>query len=285
MLKDCYHFCTTALKDTVLCQDRTDYRRLWNCIVLCAVKFNIRIFCICLMSNHFHILLQATPGQIESFCLEIKILFGRYLKKKYGHSTASKLTYRLFDIQSRRAFCQEVAYILRNAYKARISSPLSYPWCSTPIYFSKQPRQGRKTKEMTVREIATTLNTREKLPGDLLVSPEGIILPESFIDSAIVERMFENSPVLFFDLLKKWNLEDIVDGTHGETVSDAYSDNEVIVGIGNICKEDFGGMSPIRMDQKTVGRLARKVYSRYGSNRAQLLRLLPVDDFLLDRVL
>ena len=215
----------------------------------------------------------------------VKIQYGRYMKEKYGQSTTKGLDYKLFAVNSRKAFCQEVAYILRNAYKARISNPVSYPWSSALIYFTNLQRAGRKVSEMTIREIASTLNTREKLPENLMVSPSGVILPESFIDVAFVEKMFGGSPVMFFDFLKKWNLEDIVDGTHGEEVSEAYSDDEVIVGIRDICREEFGGQDPKYMDQKTLGRLTRKVFSRFGASRSQFLRLLPVDDFLLDRVL
>ena len=97
--------------------------------------------------------------------------------------------------------------------------------------------------------------------------------------------MFGNSPLLFFDLLKKWNLEDIVDGAHGDTISDAYSDEEIVRGIREICRDDFGGMLPEQMDQRALVRLIRRIHSRFGSSHDQLLRLLPVDAYLLERIL
>lgn len=285
MFQYCYHLCTTALRNSVLCRDNEDYIRLWNCIVIYAIKYDLKLFCLCLMSNHFHILLQASPDRIESFFRMIKIQYGRYMKRKYGTSSSIGLEYKLFAVSSRKAFCQEVAYILRNAYKARISNPFSYPWCSAMVYFTRVQRVGRRVGDMSERKILAVLKTKEKLPEDIIVSLYGMILPESFIGVDFVEKMFGGSPVMFFDFLKKWNLEDIVDGMHGEVVSEAYSDDDVIVGIRDFCREDFGGQDPRGMDQKALGRLTRKIFSRFGASRAQLLRLLPVDDFLLDRVL
>ncbi len=285
MFKNYYHLCTTALRNTVLCRDREDYIRLWNGIVVYSSLYGIRIFSLCLMSNHIHILLQAERKSIELFFRMLKIQYARYLKKKYGRTPSKEWEYKIFPVTDRKAFCQEVAYILRNAYKARISSPLSYSWCSTAIYFTGLIRVGKRTGEMSVREIASILNTREKISPNFLVSPDGMILPESFIDIQTVEKMYGGSSVLFFDMLKKWNLEDIVNDLHGEEVPEAYSDEEVAAGIQSICRDEFGNLAPSGMDQKTKGRLIRKVYARYGSSRSQLLRLLPVDSFLLERVL
>lgn len=285
MFKNCYHLCTTALRDAVLCRDRQDYLFLWNSVAICAAIKEIRIFCLCLMSNHFHILLMATEQDIESFFSRLKSREGRYLKKKYGTTPVPGLEYRLFTVPDRKAFCEETAYILRNPFKARIDSPLTWPWNSASAYFTKAERSGVQVAEMSVRDRLSILTTRLNLPGNLRVSPDGMILPESFVDNEFTEKMFLGSTIQFFDLIKKWNLEDIVDGAHGETVIEAYSDEEVLKGIKDICADDFGGLSPDKMSGKMLARLIKRVHNRFGAPRAQLLRLLPADDYLLDRLL
>ena len=285
MFKNCYHLCTTALKDAVLCRDRQDYLFLWNSVAICATIKGIRIFCLCLMSNHFHILLMATEKDIESFFARLKSRIGRYLKKKYGTTPVSGLEYRLFAVPDRKAFCEETAYILRNPFKARIDSPLTWPWNSASAYFLEAERSGAPVSEMSVRDRLSILTTRLSLPGELRVSPDGMILPESFVDNDFTEKMFLGSTVQFFDLIKKWNLEDIVDGAHGETVIEAYSDEEVLKGIRDICADDFGGLPPEKMSGRMLARLIKRVHNRFGASRAQLLRLLPADDYLLERLL
>ena len=86
MINDCYHLCTTALKDAVIAKDREDFLFLWNCIAKFAVLQEIIIYGLCLMSNHFHILLSADPATIEVFFSNIRIQLGKYSRKKYGTS-------------------------------------------------------------------------------------------------------------------------------------------------------------------------------------------------------
>lgn len=285
MFKDCYHLCTSALKKAVLCRDKEDYIFLWNSIAIGASALDIKIFCLCLMSNHFHILLRAKPETVNLFMKRLKTRLGRFMMRKYSTSIAREIEYELFPVLDRKSFCQEVAYILRNPYKAKLAGPFAYPWNSALAYFQSLNRSGRLVSDLSVRERMSLLGTKQPLPGKMLVSPEGIILPESFIDVSFVEQMFGNSSFLFFDMLRKWNLEDIVDGAHGETVAEAYSDDEVLRGIRDICRDDFGGISPERMDQKMRIRLARRIHARFGASRSQLLRLLPVDEYLLERIL
>ena len=285
MFKNIYQLCTSALEHDVLCRDSEDYIFLWNCIAVLSVAMGIKIYCMCLMSNHFHILLKGDEKTIRLFFLRLKRRLGRYQMKKYHRSVAAGLTYRLFEVKDRRAFCQEAAYVLRNAYKARIDSPFSYPWCSTAAYFLRIERQGRPVGQLSKRERMRILKTKDDVPGEMRLSSDGFILPESFVDASFMEEMFGNSSVQFFNLLKKWNLEDTVNDTHGEEISEPYSDEEVIRGIQEICRTTFGGMAPERMDPKARVQLIRKVYNRFGSSRAQLLRLLPTDDYQLDNIL
>ena len=115
MYKNTYHLCTTALKDTVLCRDNEDYIYLWNSLAIYAASVGVQIYCLILMSNHLHILLRAPREKIEIFFTFVKTRMCRYLKKKYGQVRVPKWEYKLFGINDRKAFCQEVAYILRNA--------------------------------------------------------------------------------------------------------------------------------------------------------------------------
>ena len=285
MFKNIYQLCTSALQHDVLCRDSQDYIFLWNCIAVLSAAMAIGIYCLCLMSNHFHILLKGDENTVRQFFQRLKRRLGRYQMKKYHRSVAAGLTYRLFEVKDRRAFCQEAAYILRNAYKARIDNPFSYPWCSTMAYFLRVERQGRSVSRLSKRERMRILKTKDDVPGEMRLSPDGLILPESFMDTSFLEEMFGNSSVQLFSLLKKWNLEDIVNDTHGEEISEPYSDEEVIRGIREICQNTFCGIAPEKMDSKAKVQLIRKVYNRFGSSRAQLLRLLPTDDYQLDNIL
>lgn len=285
MFRNCYHFCTDALRNGVLCQDREDYLFLWNSLIVLSEITGIKIYCICLMSNHFHLLVSTTPEQADRFMGLLKVRFGRFLKRKYGKTVTEGMEYRLFKIEDRRTFCQEVAYVLRNPYKARISSPFNYPWNSAEAYFPVRNAAGVPVGSLTFRERNALLHTRHMLPEGMKVSPDGRILSETAVDRAFVEKMFDESSFEFFEWLRKWGLDDLVEEKHGEVLTDSFSDAEVIAGIRETCRDQYAVPGPESLDRKSLSRLTRRIQSRFGSSRAQLLRVLPIDAYLLDRIL
>lgn len=284
MFKNCYHLCTTALKDKLLCYDENDYPAIWNALIVCLVTSGLNVFCLCLMSNHIHILLTGTPEQISVFFVRFKQKAGRHIKARYGKMTARELKYELFPVKDRRAFCQEVAYILRNPYKANIASPFSYKWSSAAAYFNPSPGEGTSLSGFTHTSLRMLLKTRADLPSSLRMI-DGTITSASFVDANFVERMFDHSSILFFNMVKTWNLEDAVNLSHGQSVPDAYTDEEVLQGITQMCQDVFHVHSMDQLGRKDLARMIRKLRTRFGCQKSQLLRLLPVDDYLLDQVL
>lgn len=284
MIKNCFHLCTEAISDDVLCRDEADFKAIWNTLAICAMVTHVQIYCICLMSNHIHILLAGSTERIESFFRLVKQKIGKHIKKRYGKTTAQKLRYELFPVQNRKAFCQEVAYILRNPYKAGICSPLSYRWSSASAYFNPYPAGAKSISEFHTKDLRRFLKTRYPLPKNILIKDE-VILPSSFVNTRAVEEMFEGSSYLFFNLIKTWNIEDLVHTSHGQDVPDSYTDQEVLIGIQEICQDLFRNQAPEKLDRKALATLARKVRARFGCSRKQMLRVLPVDDYLLDRIL
>ncbi len=284
MFRNCYHLCTTALKDKLLCYDEEDYLAIWNALLVCLAVSGIRVYCLCLMSNHIHILLSGTPEQIAAFFAHFKQKAGRHLKGRYGKITAQQLEYELFAIRDRKAFCQELAYILRNPYKAHIASPFSYKWSSAAAYFNPFLRKGTKISDLTLTDRRVLLKTRATLPDSLRII-DGAVAAASLVDVDFVERMFDHSSIQFFNTVKIWNLEDAVNLSHGQKVSDAYTDEEVFQGISQMCQDIFQAGSVDALGEKDLVRMVRKLRSRFGCSKPQLLRLLPVDELLLDQAL
>lgn len=152
------------------------------------------------------------------------------------------------------------------------------------MYFNPYLAQGQGIKSFTRNELRLLLKTRFKLPESIRLI-DGIISSSSFIDAAFVERMFEGSSILFFNLVRNWNLESTVRENHGQIVSDVYTDEEVQREITILCQSALKADTPAHLDRKALAWLVRKVHSRFGCPRSQLLRLLPVDNFFLDRIL
>ena len=284
MFKNCYHLCTAALRDKLLCYDEEDYLAIWNALLVCLAVAGLHVYCLCLMSNHIHILLSGTPELISGFFSHFKQKAGRHIKGRYGKTTAQELKYELFAVKDRKSFCQEVAYILRNPYKANIESPFSYKWSSAASYFNPFLREGANISQLTQSDQRALLKTRIDLPASLRIYDRALTAA-SVVDAGFVESMFDHSSIQFFNAVKMWNLEDAVNLSHGQSVPDAYSDEEVLRGISQMCQDVFLVRSAEALGKKDLARMVRKLRARFGCPRSQLLRLLPVDDFLLDRLL
>ncbi len=284
-MRNNYHFCTDALKDALLCYDDNDYKAAWNILAESAMMTGIKVYCFCIMSNHIHILLCAGRDDIARFFLTFKMKMGRYVARKYHKTMIRGMAYRLFPVTDMRAFCQEVAYILRNPFRARISSPFTYRWSSIRAYFGISVETGVEVNELPDRQRFKVLKSRYSFPAGTRVSSEGLVLPGCFLDVFSVERAFNNSSIQFFNLLKQWNLEDIVRGIHGETVQDSYSDNEIYAAIRQECLNVYDVSDPTKLDYRSLVRVIRKIRARFGASGEQLKRLLPVDDAFLDRML
>ncbi len=176
MFANCYHLCTTAHRNCLLCYDETDYKHLWNIIAVCAMVKGITVYCICLMSNHFHILLSAPESVIRELFGLIRQKIGMLLKCRYPEKSIPGLQYELFPVGDRKQFCREVAYILRNPYKAGISSPFSYRWNSASAYFPIWKPESVTYSSLSVRKRKSILRTHYTLPGNVLIA-DGMIVP------------------------------------------------------------------------------------------------------------
>ena len=160
MFSNCYHFCTTALKDRLLFADENDYSTAWNTLAISAIATGVKIYCLCLMSNHLHILLAAPAERIADFFRRYKQKMGMIYKNSDKNIPLDKLNYELFPVKDRKAFCQEVAYIIRNPYKAGISAPMSYRWSSACTYFNPYVERGTGILSLTNKSVRILLKTR-----------------------------------------------------------------------------------------------------------------------------
>ena len=69
-MKCYYHVTSSALEKNVIFQSREDFIIGMNDIALCVLKYDVRILCFCLMSNHFHFVLYGSYKDCYGFIQE-----------------------------------------------------------------------------------------------------------------------------------------------------------------------------------------------------------------------
>ena len=165
--KGCYHLSSSHLeKQTVF---RNDYDFIFgvNSLALLLTLFDVRLIAYCLMDNHLHLLLsdrlEACLGYYDRTVRRI----AQYTAGEYGISgILSCEDVDIVTVTNDQQLKKEICYIHRNPYKARISSPLAYRWCSADVYFNNFIQSGKKAGSISVRERRRVFKTHIPVPEE-----------------------------------------------------------------------------------------------------------------------
>ncbi len=233
----------------------------------------------CLMDNHIHLLLLG----VLSDCLTYvdTVLHRLSLQLKTGICQANHM--EITPIKGVIHLRNEICYIHRNPYKARIASPQSYPWSSACLYFCPFFEKGEPIGNLGKRDQRALFHTGLTIKPDLM-HRDGLILPTSFVSLTLGQKAFDNS-VQYFDILRRYNLEAEVAENHGVHESITFSDKEMEQKISIILQNEYHVKDLHQLDRKELLMLARKLSSRFGVREKQLVRLLGLESSILQKIL
>ena len=108
-----------------------------NTLAIGTLKFKVSVLCYTLINNHLHLLIMGRYEDCLAYFKWVLLRVAQMLKTRYGISGVLKAD--AADVQAvtdEDMLLNEVAYLLRNTYKARIDSPFSYPWAPFEVYFN-----------------------------------------------------------------------------------------------------------------------------------------------------
>ena len=257
-----------------------------NTLALAVALFNVKLLCYCLMDNHIHILLEGDAAECEKCYKWIMLRLAQMAgMQKYKKDKLSLLDIKPVEITSRKQFANEVAYILRNPYKARMSSPFSYKWNSSDVCFNPRISEfkGENVGNLPVTKARELFHTKHTLPPHY-EHFGGRILNRCFVDYKRTEKLL-GSDLNLFDTIRLWDLEGAVAMSHGAEEKITFTDNELAAKIGTMCKKEYHAESIELLDRKTLLTLARAAARRFGAGKKQLSRLLGISPEVLDAVL
>lgn len=196
-----YLVSTKHLEDSLWFRDNGDFVTGMNYVAIqAALTPDVTVLVFILMSNHVHFVLYGTRPEVESFVNSFKGRFSKYLREKY--KTKEFLRRNGLDIkeiseEEVEALERASAYVQMNCVAANICLyPGQYPWGTGSTFFKAcSPTSGcRRLGDISGRERRRLLHSRvaSKLPDDWLLSSEGFVLPESYVDVAYVESIFRS---------------------------------------------------------------------------------------------
>ena len=165
--KGIYLFTTDHLLRALLFRDEEDFVKGVNTIALATLEYPVKVLCYALMDNHIHLLVSGRYEDCRAFFAWVLHRLARMLEEKYGVSGILKL--QATDVQAvtdKEMLLNEVCYLLRNIYKARIGSPYSNPWAPFECYFNPYLPLIHGTPMPGAKEVKRLFGTHVKIPSD-----------------------------------------------------------------------------------------------------------------------
>ena len=282
--KGVYLFTTDHLERALMFRDEEDFVRGVNTIAFTTLMYPVKVFSYALMDNHIHLLISGKYDECRSLYTWVLHRLARLLEEKYGISGILKL--QASDVQpimNREMLLNEVCYLLRNGYKARISSPYSYPWAPFECYFNPYLPHILGVPMPGVKKAKRLFLTHVKIPSDW-EHVNGRILNKCFVDYRTVEHKIGSS-LDFFDRLRRFDLESIVEQSHGIEETLMFTDAEMQEKIRAVCKNELHVDSHHQLERKDLLWLARTLARRFACPKKQIARLLGIDPAILDQLL
>ena len=255
-----------------------------NTLAIGTLKYPVRVLSYVLMDNHLHILLKGTPEDCAAYFKWVLHRLALMLKARYGIRGLLKAD--AADVQvvtDSNMFLNEVAYHLRNAYKARMASPFSYPWAPFEVYFNPYRDLLKGECFRSPDAARQILGTHADIPLDW-EHLDGRVLNKCFVDYRTVEELFGSS-VVFFDRVRKYDMESIIAQAHGVEEQLSFTDHEMQEKVLAICRNEWHVDSQHQLSRKELLQLARTLARRFGASKKQLSRLLGIDPQVLDQAL
>ena len=277
-------FTTDHLERTLLFRDEEDFVQGVNSLAFATLLYPVKVLCYVLMDNHIHLLVIGRYEDCCAFYAWVLHRLARIIEEKYGVSGILKL--QSTDVQAvtdKEMLLNEVCYLLRNAYKARIDSPYSYRWAPYECYFNPYLPLLHGTPMPGAKAVKRMFGTHVQIPTDW-EHINGRILNKCFVDYRTVEQKIGNS-IDFFDRLRRFDLESMVEQAHGIDAKLTFTDVEMQEKIRVVCEKELHVASHHQLERKDLLWLARTLARRFASPKKQIARLLGIDPSILDQLL
>ena len=274
-MKKYYIVTTGKIENAVMFRDDEDFTAGMNYVAIVASRHSrVKVVAFILMSNHVHFVLIGTREDVDAFTLDFKVRYSLYFSRKYG--VKGLLKRNEIDVReietTPEAKEQAIAYVLMNCVAANICFQANqYPWGTGNIYFNPSRPAGRVLGSMSGREKERLLHTNDNnLPSNWIVSDEGVILPQNYVDVEIVESCFRTPKRMGFFLQNSSKAKKRLEIDENLP---AFTDQAILGILPQLYRSLFrkNSFQELRPEEQTE--LMRQIRFRFSANIHQIARV------------
>ena len=284
-----WHLCTPGTHQCAIFRSREDYVFGMNLVALTASSFRdeVKILTFELMSNHFHFVLACQEPTLNEFFDFIYKRLRRYLMAEQRSGDVNDLVFNYFAVDNLRYLLTLIAYVNRNGYLIDINhTPFTYPWGSNMFFFNPwvNDMPSVEVSKLSLdkkRQIFKSRNFDIQSNYRFLTNV-GFISPASYCNVALVESLFKDAHYYYSFISRKVESFSQIAKELGDSIF--YTDEEIYSAIYSICIRKYDVKNPTLLGRNEKIEVAKTMKYDYNANNSQIMRLLKIDERILDEL-
>ena len=274
-MKKLYLVTTDHLKVGLWFREERDFAAGMNFVAIQAYRSKVTVLAFILMSNHLHFVVEGRWVDVKAFIDGIKSRYSKYLNHKYGtREFLRRNRVKIEEVSTRNEGLEKaIAYTQMNCVAASICShPSQYPWGTGPLFFNASKHSGRRLGSLSKRTRIRLFHCCDvDLPADWLVSDEGYILPESYVNVKYVEAVYRNPKRMNYFLVISSKAKKKMETSEENLPS--FQDQVILAALPDLYrslfqKRRFEELSPSEQIESL-----RQIRFRFSSNVHQIARV------------
>jgi putative transposase len=185
-----YHVMNRGNAGEDLFKSKRDRERFLECLETAGDRFSLRIHVYCLMTNHYHLLLETLDANLSRAVQWINVSFAAYFNRKRhrrGHLFQGRFKSILVEAEE---YLKELSrYIHLNPVRAGIvEKSEAYPWSSYGAYIGKTKRpEWLETQWLLSQFAQKDREAKQRYRGFVeMVDPATLENPEKALTSGVI---------------------------------------------------------------------------------------------------
>ena len=280
-----YHFCTDGLKVGQIFHNTEQYAFGMILIGLICLRFHLTIYVFVLMHNHIHLIVKGTGAD----CLEAFDYLKHKLSVRLHRDGFPPLPedywFKLVGVEDEEQLKREIIYVLRNPLEEDLGTVGGYLWGSGWIYYSNLTKAmgGTQAGELSKRSKIKYFTTEQAIPDHWEVHPYVGLLPDSFVDTSLVKRLFPSPKDLQIALVKDFEVYFQIARRLGELCE--FNKAEIAGIVNQTLQKRFGGKNLNSLSEEEKGRMAIILNREFGLSSLQISKAIFLKEIIVRQFL
>ena len=135
-----YHIINRGVEQRIVFKEAEDYEKFEELLCFYSSSYGVTIHNYCIMSNHYHLLIEIGEDRLSKFMRQINMNYAIYFNKKYkrsGHLWQGR--FKSWFITDEAYLYTLILYIEQNPLKAKIINKIEeYPYSTAHYFLSKE---------------------------------------------------------------------------------------------------------------------------------------------------